>query len=36
MYDIDLCELGVLYDFTYKDKEEFAIIIDDGIIDGEQ
>ena len=30
LYDINLCELGVLYDFAYKDKEGFAIIIDDG------
>ena len=25
LYDINLCELGVLYDFAYKDKEGFAI-----------
>ena len=24
LYDINLCELGVLYDFAYKDKEGFA------------
>ena len=30
LYDIELNELGVIYDFTYDEQEGFAIIIDDG------
>lgn len=32
LYDIELNELGVVYDFTYDEQEGFAIIIDDGEI----
>ncbi len=31
LYDVDLHELGVLYDFTYDEQEGFAILIDDGV-----
>lgn len=30
LYDIERNELGVAYDFTYGDKNGFAIVIDDG------
>ena len=32
LYDIELNELGVVYDFTYDEQEGFAIIIDDGTL----
>lgn len=32
LYDIELNELGVVYDFTYDGQEGFAIIIDDGTL----
>ena len=32
LYDIELNELGVIYDFTYDGQEGFAIIIDDGTL----
>lgn len=32
LYDIELNELGVIYDFTYDEQEGFAIIIDDGTL----
>lgn len=32
LYDIELNELGVIYDFTYDGQEGFVIIIDDGTL----